>query len=103
MGNSKHFTPSGRPQMADLSDTPLMRCQAKAVASVRMSPDTLAAVLSGQITGGDPLAVASIGGILGVKHACDIIPLNHPVAITAATVEFEFHPREPVIEVIVTV
>ena len=38
---------------------------------------------------GDALAVARIAGLAGAKRTSDLIPLCHPVALHAVTVEFE--------------
>jgi cyclic pyranopterin phosphate synthase len=59
---------------------------------VRLRPATLARILAGRIEKGDVLAAARLAGVMAVKRTPDLVPLCHPIAITAATVEVEPDP-----------
>lgn len=61
---------------------------ATARARVSMSPETSAAVASGGVAKGDVLAVARVAGIQAAKRTSELIPLCHPLMISAVTVNF---------------
>ena len=80
--------------MVDVSDKDRTVRTAEASGAVHMQPETLARIVGGTVEKGDVLAVARIGGITAAKRTSDIIPLCHPVALTAVTVEFEAAPSD---------
>jgi cyclic pyranopterin phosphate synthase len=53
-----------------------------------MRPETLAVILTGNAPKGDVLAAARIAGIMAAKRTHELIPLCHPLAINAASIEF---------------
>ncbi len=62
-----------------------------AVASGRitMNAAALSAIRDGTVPKGDVLAAARIAGIMAAKKTADLIPLCHPLALDAVTVDFE--------------
>jgi len=75
--------------MVDVSGKlPTLRT-ATACAQVRMSPETLALVLEGRAAKGDVFAVARLAGIAAAKKTPDLIPLAHPLAIHAVSIDFK--------------
>lgn len=54
---------------------------------VSMSPATAAAIGSGSLPKGDVLAVARVAGIQAAKRTSDLIPLCHPLMLTAVAVD----------------
>ena len=56
---------------------------------VLLSGEAVAALRSGTVPKGDALAVARIAGIAGAKRTPDLIPLCHPIALHAVTVDLE--------------
>ena len=88
MADSKPPSSGGRPHMEDLSDSIYRKWEATAVARIRMKAETLVSIVSGQISGGDVLSAASLGGVLGAKQCSTIVPVRHPQTITHARVEF---------------
>ena len=54
-----------------------------------MTPETASAVAQGAIKKGDVLAVARVAGIQAAKRTSDLLPLCHPLMVTAVTVNFE--------------
>jgi len=83
-----HFDEEGRAVMVDVSGKlPTLRTAA-ACAQVRMSPETLALVLEGRAAKGDVFAVARLAGIAAAKKTPDLIPLAHPLAIHAVSIDF---------------
>jgi len=82
-----HFDEEGRAVMVDVSGKlPTLRTAA-ACAQVRMSPETLALVLEGRAAKGDVFAVARLAGIAAAKKTPDLIPLAHPLAIHAVSID----------------
>jgi len=84
-----HLTPTGEARMVDVSAKAETAREAVAVATLRMSASTLAAVKAGQIAKGDVLGVARTAGILAAKKTPELIPLCHPLRITGADISFE--------------
>jgi cyclic pyranopterin phosphate synthase len=58
-----------------------------AKADVLVTPETLSAILDGNVPKGDVLAVARVAGITGGKRTPDLIPLTHPIGLDSLTVE----------------
>jgi len=84
-----HIDAEGRARMVDVSSKPSTAREAVAEGRVRMSPKTLALVLSGAGAKGDVRAVAEIAGVMAAKRAADLIPLCHPLALSKAEVSVE--------------
>lgn len=57
---------------------------------IRMSPQALAAIRSGNVPKGDVIAAARIAGIMAAKKTSDLIPLCHPLGLDAVTIDFVF-------------
>jgi cyclic pyranopterin phosphate synthase len=53
-----------------------------------MSALALAAIRDGAVPKGDVLAAARIAGIMAAKKTAELIPLCHPLALDAVTVDF---------------
>ena len=88
-GRLTHLDGSGQAHMVGISHKAPTYRQATASAQVIMSPQTLAAIMSATSAKGDVLSVARIAGITAVKRTSDLIPLAHPLAIEACSVEFD--------------
>jgi cyclic pyranopterin phosphate synthase len=63
--------------------------EARASGRVLLSADAIAALRAGQVPKGDALAVARIAGIQAAKRTPDLVPLCHPIAIHAVTVDLQ--------------
>ena len=97
--NFNHFDERGNAVMVDVSaKQPTLRT-AIAAARVVMSPGLLTAILSGGVAKGDVLGVARLAGILAAKKTPELIPLSHPLALHAITVDFETDQEKGEIEV----
>jgi cyclic pyranopterin phosphate synthase len=90
MSELTHFDERGASRMVDTSDKPETHRLARASALVRMAPATLALIRDRALAKGDVLEVARLAGIMAAKRTGDLIPLCHPLRITAATVDFAF-------------
>lgn len=84
-----HFDEAGQAVMVDVSDKPSTARTATARVRVVMQPETLAVVASGQAAKGDVLGTARLAGIMAAKRTSDLIPLCHPLPISAVTIQLE--------------
>ena len=88
-GDLTHFDEDGRPRMVDVSAKPETDRFAAARGFVRMDEATLALVLSGSAAKGDVARVAELAGTMAAKRTGDLIPLCHPLPLTAVAVRVE--------------
>lgn len=82
-----HFDTEGRAHMVDVSAKPETARTATARVTVLMQPETRRLVADGAAEKGDVLGVARLAGIMGAKRTADLIPLCHPLPITAVTLD----------------
>jgi cyclic pyranopterin phosphate synthase len=75
--------------MIDISAKPVTRRTAVACGAVEMQRATWQRIVAGQIEKGDVFAVARVAGIIGAKRTPDLIPLCHPLQLSAVEVHFE--------------
>ena len=96
-----HFDAAGQAIMVDVSGKPETARSATARARVVMQPNTLAVVLAGSAKKGDVLGTARLAGIMAAKRTADLIPLCHPLPISAVTVDLS--GGDNVVEITATV
>jgi len=96
-----HLDSQGRARMVDVGDKDVTARRAVASARVRLSPETLEAVIRGELAKGDALATARIAGILGAKHTPDLIPLCHPLSLDHVRVDVEPDPQGGCVRIVV--
>ena len=84
-----HLDESGAARMVDVGGKPASVRSATATGRIRMSAAALAALADGSGPKGDALAAARIAGIMAAKKTAELIPLCHPLAVEAVTVDFE--------------
>jgi cyclic pyranopterin phosphate synthase len=82
-----HLTATGAAHMIDVSAKDVTVREAVATGRLVVSDQVLAALRDGSLPKGDALAVARIAGIAGAKRVPDLLPLAHPVALHAVSVE----------------
>ena len=82
-----HFDAQGRAHMVNVSAKPETDRTATARVTVLMQPGTRAMVEAGTAKKGDVLGVARLAGIMGAKRTADLIPLCHPLPISAVTLD----------------
>jgi cyclic pyranopterin phosphate synthase len=75
--------------MVDVSDKAVTARTATARARVVMAAATLAMIRDGSAKKGDVLGVARLAGIMGAKRTAELIPLCHPLPISAVKVDLE--------------
>ncbi|MFZ5722870.1 MAG: cyclic pyranopterin monophosphate synthase MoaC [Pseudomonadota bacterium] len=82
-----HLNARGEARMVDVGAKPETQREAIAEARIRMRPETLARIVDGRMPKGDVLATARIAGIMAAKRTPDLIPLCHPLPLSAVEVE----------------
>ncbi len=90
MSGLTHLDSQGRARMVDVGGKAETQRVAIALGRIRMTAATLAALRDGTTPKGDVLAVARIAGIMAAKRTAELIPLCHPLALDAVSVEFAF-------------
>lgn len=88
MNGLTHLDSQGNARMVDVGGKVATARRAVATGRIRMSPAALTAIRDGNAPKGDVLAAARIAGIMAAKKTGDLIPLCHPLALDAVTVEF---------------
>jgi cyclic pyranopterin phosphate synthase len=83
-----HFNAQGEAHMVDVGDKPSTRRRAIAEGRILMDARTLSMIDAGTHRKGDVLGVARLAGIMGAKRTADLIPLCHPLALTAVDISF---------------
>jgi cyclic pyranopterin phosphate synthase len=81
-----HLTAAGEAKMVDVSTKDITVRTATAAGRVRLSTECVAALRDGTVPKGDALAVARIAGIQGAKRTSELIPLCHPLFLSAVDV-----------------
>jgi cyclic pyranopterin phosphate synthase len=84
-----HLDESGAARMVDVGAKPATRRFARAEALVRMSPQTAAAVSSGDAPKGDVIGTARLAGIQAAKRTDELIPLAHTVPLSHVDLRIE--------------
>ena len=101
MSDFSHFDARGQAAMVDVGAKPVTERTATARTRVAMLPATAALIRSGGATKGDVPGVARLAGIMAAKRTADLIPLCHPLPISAVSVDLE--AREDTVEIAATV
>jgi len=84
-----HVDESGHAHMVDVSAKAVTVREATARGRVLCSPEVVAALRGEGVPKGDALAVARLAGIQAAKRTPDLVPLAHPVAVHAVSVELD--------------
>jgi cyclic pyranopterin phosphate synthase len=73
--------------MVDVGGKPKTERVAVATVRVRMKPATVRRIIQGRVEKGDVLAAAQLAGVMAAKRTPDVVPLCHPIALSAVEVE----------------
>jgi cyclic pyranopterin phosphate synthase len=79
---------NGKAQMVDISGKGEVVREAVAAGKIYLRPETLAAIREGTVVKGNVLATARVAATLAVKNTASIIPMCHPIPISAISVDF---------------
>ena len=94
-----HINDQGRARMVDVSEKAITHRIAVAAGSIYMQPETLQAMIDGQIKKGDVLAVAQVAGIMAAKQTSAIIPMCHPLMLSGIDIHFETDTEENAVHI----
>ena len=103
MSELTHLNRDGHVHMVDVSDKSDTIRIAKAVGTVQLSENSMAALLQSNLKKGDALAAARIAGIMAAKKTSELIPLCHPLPITKVNIILEPDKLKNVILITATV
>ncbi len=95
-----HLDSKGQARMVDVSAKEQTEREARAMAVIRMLPETLQLIVEGKHKKGDVMATARIAGIMAAKRTPDIIPMCHPLMLTSVKVELVPNLQNSSVEVI---
>ncbi len=98
-----HLDEAGRPRMVDVSEKAETLRVATARGEVRVRPETLERIRSGQVAKGDVLAAAQLAAVQGAKRTWELVPLCHPIPLSGVEVAFTLREDPPAVEVRATV
>lgn len=90
MSGLSHLDSEGRARMVDVSAKAVTTRIATAAGRLLTRPDVIALVRADDLPKADVLATARIAGIGGAKRTSELIPLCHPLSLSAVSVGFEF-------------
>jgi cyclic pyranopterin monophosphate synthase len=96
-----HLDERGAAHMVDVSDKDVTRREATAQAVLRTRTDVVDRLIAGDLPKGEALAVARVAAIQAAKQTSTLIPLCHPLPLSAVSVDLE--PAGDAVRVSVTV
>ena len=102
MTEFSHLDADGKAVMVDVSDKDVTERRATAWGAVFMQPETVRRIAGGGLDKGDVLSVARLAGIMAAKKTADLIPLCHPLALTAIDVEMRCDPERNAVDITAT-
>ena len=95
-----HIGADGTARMVDVGDKNATNRVAVAESQVRMKPETLAMILSGDARKGDVIGTARLAGIMAAKRTHDLIPLCHPLMLTKVRVDISANEALPGLRIV---
>ena len=90
-----HFDAAGKARMVDVGAKPETARLAAASGFVAMSAATARLIAAGRVEKGDVLGIARTAGLMALKRTSELVPLCHPVRVTAADLSLEVATRGP--------
>ncbi|MEC7140678.1 MAG: cyclic pyranopterin monophosphate synthase MoaC [Pseudomonadota bacterium] len=94
-----HFDDSGNAVMVDVSDKPQTPREAVAEGRVLCNAETLGLIRQGGIKKGDVLSVARLAGIMGAKQTAALIPLCHPLPLSAVSLDLSLDEAASAVQI----
>lgn len=82
-----HIGEDGAAHMVDVGQKAETERAAIAEGCVKMNPDTLELIRSGNAKKGDVIGVARLAGIMAAKQTSNLIPLCHPLMLSKVSVD----------------
>lgn len=82
MSDLTHLNDRGEAHMVDIGEKAETARVAVAEGRIDMQPETLSALINGDLKKGDALGTARIAGIMAAKRTSELVPLCHPLSLT---------------------
>ena len=95
MSKLTHLNERGEAHMVDVGEKHETERVAVAEGRITMQPETLSLIREGKTPKGDVLSAARIAGIMAAKKTAELIPLCHPLPLTAVDVELTLNNDPP--------
>ena len=76
-------------KMVDVSSKEITHRKALAVGEIILSSEVIEMIKNKKMPKGDPLAIAEVSGINGVKKTSELIPLCHPLPLDHISIHTE--------------
>ena len=99
MKKLSHINNEGNVQMVDVTVKTKTIREAKARGIVQMDAPTLQLIEKGKIAKGNVLTTAKIAGIMAAKKTGALIPLCHPLELTAVDLNFTIDRKQSLITI----
>lgn len=90
---NKIFTTSGY-KMVDVSTKEVTHRKALAKGEIILGPQVIEMIKKKKMPKGDPLAIAEVSGINGVKKTSEMLPLCHPLSLDHISLHCEINEKE---------
>jgi cyclic pyranopterin phosphate synthase len=90
-----HFDDQGASRMVDVGGKPVTHRVARAAGRVHVATATADLIRQGAHAKGNVLEVARLAGIMAAKRTGELIPLCHPIGLTAVRIDFEWLANPP--------
>ena len=94
-----HMDSRGEIKMVDIEGKKPLARKAVARSRITMKPASLKRVMNLQVSKGDVFNAARLAGIMAAKKTSELIPLCHPLPLSAVTVSFSSDPGEGTVEI----
>ena len=95
---NKIFSTSGY-KMVDVSSKEVTHRKALAVGEIILTSEVIEMIKNKKMPKGDPLAIAEVSGINGVKKTSELIPLCHPLSLDHISIHTEIDDQKSLITV----
>lgn len=94
MSELTHFNAAGEAHMVDVGAKAETEREAVAEGRIFMERATLEKIMEGTHKKGDVLGIARVAGIMGAKRTSELVPLCHPIALTAVELDLTAEPEQ---------
>ena len=95
---NKIFSSSGY-KMVDVSSKEVTHRKALAVGEIILTSEVIEMIKNKKMPKGDPLSIAEVSGINGVKKTSELIPLCHPLSLDHISIHTEINESKNLITV----
>ena len=90
---NKIFTKSGY-KMVDVSNKETTHRKALATGEIILGPEVIEMIKTKKMPKGDPIVIAEVSGINGVKKTSELIPLCHPLPLDHISLHCEINEKK---------